>query len=69
MLTEHELHNKIDDIIIEFPGEFPDGPNFLSKLEEFLTLNTHDWKLFFIDNKLHIQFDGNELIRESDGGR
>lgn len=69
MLTENDVHDKIDQLVMEFTDQFPDGPDFLEELQKYLSENTSDWKLFFIDEDLHIQFDGKEIKREFDGGK
>ena len=35
MITEKMLHDKIDEVIIQFPGEFFEGRDFLDAIEHY----------------------------------
>jgi len=75
----NNLHNIIDDLIVEYPGQFPDGPDFWNGLQQELKYFVEDgdidsWVLSPRSDdgfKLRIIKDSKEMIllRESDGGK
>lgn len=65
----NKIHDKIDFIIKENPGQFPDGLKFRKELEIYLT-EIDSYSIVVNEDGMFITFrDGTKLNRNRDGNR